>query len=91
MEDRTHYATNATDRGKGVCRTCLQPIWDEGGTANRVQRPTGWSDRIERGGDSLICFRAADYRHVPLEGREAAIYDLAYKRGADKGLIREEI
>ena len=41
-----------------------------------------WSDRIKRGGDSLVCFKAAHYRHEPLVGREAAIYDRAYERGA---------
>jgi hypothetical protein len=90
MNDLTHYATNAAERGKGVCRTCLAPIWNEGGTVGHVRRSEGWSDRIEQGGDSLVCFKAIDYRHVPLEGREAAIYDHAYRRGASTGLVREE-
>lgn len=90
MEDLSHYATNAEARRAGICRTCLEPIWNEGGTVGHVTRPEGWSDRIEKGGDSLVCFRAADYRHVPLVGREAAIYDHAYRRGATTGLVREE-
>lgn len=73
-------AENAEERGEGICRTCLEPIWNEGGTVGHVKRTEGWSDRIERGGDSLVCFKSRDYRHVPLTGREAAIYDRAYER-----------
>jgi len=78
----THRAEGAEERSKGICRTCLKPIWNEGGTVGHVKRPEGWSDRIERGGDSLVCFKARDYRHIPLAGREAAIYDHAYELGA---------
>jgi hypothetical protein len=77
-----HRAENAEERGEGVCRTCLAPIWNEGGTVGHIKRAEGWSDHIERGGDSLVCFKAIDYRHVPLTGREACIYDRAYARGA---------
>lgn len=80
-----HRAKDAEDRDEGICRTCLAPIWNEGGTVGHLQRPEGWSDRIERGGDSLVCFKAVEYRHVPLTGREAAIYDRAYERGAEAG------
>lgn len=73
-----HGAERAEERGEGICRTCLAPIWNEGGTVGHQHRDKGWSDRIEQGGDSLVCFKARDYRHVPLTGREAAIYDLAY-------------
>lgn len=75
-------AQDAEERGEGICRTCLAPIWNEGGTVSHRKRPEGWSDRIERGGDSLVCFKALDYRHVPLDGREAYIYDVALERGA---------
>lgn len=78
-----HRAANAEERGKGVCRTCLAPIWNEGGMVGYRRRNEGWSDRIERGGDSLVCFKAVDYRHVPLDGREAAIYDKAMARGLE--------
>ena len=91
MDDLTHYASNADERGAGICRTCLEPIWNEGGTVGRVARSEGWSDRVEQGGDSLVCFRAIEYRHVPLVGREAAIYDRAYIRGATTGLVREAL
>lgn len=74
-------ARDAEERGEGICRTCLAPIWNEGGTVGHQKRDTGWSDRIERGGDSLVCFKAIEYRHVPLETREAAIYDVALARG----------
>jgi hypothetical protein len=77
-----HRAQDADERGEGICRTCLHPIWNEGGTVGHSKRPEGWSDRIERGGDSLVCFKAVEYRHVPLTTREAAIYDRAYERGA---------
>jgi hypothetical protein len=77
-----HRAANAEERGEGICRTCLAPIWNEGGTVNNAKRAEGWSDRIERGGDSLVCFKAIEYRHIPLAGREAVIYDRAYATGA---------
>jgi hypothetical protein len=35
--------------------------------------------------DSLVCFSAVDYRHVPLNGREACIYDMAYRRALAGG------
>lgn len=75
-------ARDAEERGESICRTCLAPIWNEGGTIGRQKRDSGWSDRIERGGDSLVCFKAREYRHIPLAGREAEIYDLALARGA---------
>lgn len=76
-------ATGAEERGEGICRTCLAPIWNEGGTVHHRKVTEGWSDRIERGGDSLVCFKAVGYRHVPLAGREAAIYDRAFDRGME--------
>ena len=60
-----------TERGEAICRTCREPIWNEGGTVGHVKRAEGWSDRIERGGDSLVCFRAINYRHVPLAKESA--------------------
>lgn len=68
----------------GVCRTCAQPIWWESGEIGHRAR-IGWSDRIKRGGDSVVCFRAADYRHVPMGGREAAIYKAGVKAGQTGG------
>lgn len=76
-----HRAEDAEERGEGICRNCLAPIWNEGGTIDHRRRATGWSDRIKRGGDSLVCFKAVEYRHVPLAGREACVYDRAYQRG----------
>lgn len=78
----TKVARDAAERGQGICRTCLMPIWNEGGTIAGRERPTGWSDRIKRGGDSLVCFKAIEYRHVPLIDREAEIYDVALSRSA---------
>jgi hypothetical protein len=80
-----HRAANAAARGAGICRTCLMPIWNEGGTVGHVRRADGWSDRIEFSGDSLVCFKAVGYRHVPLDGREAAIYDAAFTRATEAG------
>lgn len=65
---------------EGICRTCAQPIWWEAGTIGH-REDVGWSDRIERGGDSLVCFKARDYRHVPMGGREAAIYEAGWRAG----------
>jgi hypothetical protein len=66
----------------GVCRTCAKPIWWEMGAIGG-RETLGWSDRIERGGDSVVCFSAVGYRHVPLGGREAAIYKAAQNTAAD--------
>lgn len=85
-----HWATDADRRGEGICRTCLAPIWNEGGTVGGRRQPEGWSDRIEVGGDSLVCFKAINYRHVPLAGREAAIYDHAFALGAARRTTTEE-
>jgi len=67
----------------GVCRTCCQPIWWEEGEVGHRPR-VGWSDRIKRGGDSVVCFKAVSYRHVPMGGREAAIYDRGFKAGQEE-------
>lgn len=64
----------------GVCRTCAQPIWWETGQIGHRDR-VGWSDRIKRGGDSIVCFSAAGFRHVPMGGREAAIYKAGFDAG----------
>jgi hypothetical protein len=69
--------------GSVLCRTCLAPIWNEGGTIGHRKRDEGWSDRIERGGDSLICFSALHYRHEPLTDRERAYYDAGYRAGRE--------
>lgn len=79
-DEREALAERAEERGQGICRTCLAPIWNEGGTIGHEKRAEGWSDRVEQGGDSLVCFKANRYRHVPLTGREAAIYDTALRR-----------
>jgi hypothetical protein len=79
-----HHAEDAEERGEGICRTCLNPIWNEVGEVGHIEGK-GWSDRIKRGGDSLVCFKAAHYRHEPLDDREAAIYDRAYERGMKEG------
>lgn len=68
----------------GTCRTCAQPIWFEKGMVGGYERrEPDWSDRIERGGDSLVCFKARDYRHVPMGAREEAIYRAGFKAGQE--------
>ena len=80
-----HRAEDAEERGEGICRTCLAPIWfEQGEIGGHTRTDPDWSDRIKRGGDSLVCFKAVHYRHEPLTGREANIYDRAYKRGAEE-------
>lgn len=39
----TVIARDAEERGQGICRTCLAPIWNEGGTIHRQKRAEGWS------------------------------------------------
>lgn len=68
------------DGETGVCRTCAQQIWWETGAIGHRER-IGWSDRITRGGDSLVCFKAVGYRHVPMGAREAAIYQAGVTAG----------
>lgn len=47
------------------CRHCGKRIFHEIGEIGR--RPElGWSDR-HPGGDSLVCFKALNYRHTPKE------------------------
>lgn len=69
-------------KADGICRTCCRPIWWEIGQVGHQER-TGWSDRIKQGGDSLVCFNAVGYRHVPLEGRELAIYKAGYRQAVE--------
>lgn len=64
----------------GICRTCAEPIWWETGEVGHREL-MGWSDRIKRGGDSLVCFKAVGYRHVPMGARENAIYRAGFKAG----------
>lgn len=70
-------AAEAAEGDTGICRTCARPI-----TFTTVEEPgynprTGWSDGARR--DALVCFKAVDYAHVPLVGRERGIWDAAVK------------
>ena len=56
-----------------LCRTCLRPIAHETRTAPGYLPRTGWYDDARV--DALVCFKANDYRHVPLTDRERAYYD----------------
>ena len=75
-----HDSYKPTDGEQGVCRTCAEPIWWEVGTVGH-REVAGWSDRNERSGDSVVCFKASGYRHVPMGAREAAIYRAGFKAG----------
>lgn len=62
-----------------LCRTCLRPIvLETRAEAGHLPRE-GWYDdfRVDAG----VCFKAADYTHVPLEGRERAYYDAGFAAG----------
>lgn len=82
-----HDGYQPTEGETGVCRTCAQPIWWETGEIGHRER-VGWSDRITRGGDSIVCFKARDYRHVPMGAREAAIYRAGVAAGAETEVDR---
>lgn len=77
-----HNGYQPTLGEKGVCRTCARPIWWEPGKVDH-REVVGWSDRIERGGDSVVCFSAIGYRHVPMGDREAAIYQAGFNAGQE--------
>ena len=62
-----------------ICRTCARPITLETRTEPGYLPRTGWYDDCRA--DALVCLKAIDYRHVPLEGRERAIYDAGYRAG----------
>ena len=48
---------------EATCRTCRRHItWEVVEEWGYLPR-TGWSDKFPR--DALVCFKAADYRHVP--------------------------
>lgn len=76
-----HPAARAEERGEGICRTCLLPIWYDIDVRNNEVRTRGWSDRQRV--DAFICFSADHYEHVPLKGREAAIWDHAWEKGRE--------
>lgn len=62
---------------EGVCRTCARPITYETRTEQGYLPREGWYDDART--DALVCFQAIDYQHVPLAGRERAIYDAGIK------------
>lgn len=62
-----------SDRSAVLCRTCMRPLtWETRVEPGFLPR-TGWYDDARS--DPLICFKAADYRHVPLTAREWAYYE----------------
>lgn len=79
-----HDDYRPTEGETGICRTCAQPIWWETGEVGHRER-VDWSDRIKRGGDSIVCFKAVGYRHVPMGAREAAIY------GAGRRAVEQQV
>lgn len=59
---------------KVLCRTCMRPITHETRTEPGYLPRTGWYDDFRN--DPIVCFKAADYRHVPLTDRERVADDL---------------
>ena len=60
------------DRDVVLCRTCMRPLTWETRTEPGYLPRTGWYDDVRS--DPLVCFKAIDYRHVPLTAREWAYY-----------------
>lgn len=58
-------------RSAVLCRTCTEPGY--------LPR-TGWYDDARS--DPLVCFKAVDYRHVPLTAREWAYYEAGQRSAA---------
>ena len=56
-----------------LCRTCMEPLTWETRTEPGYKPRTGWCDGARS--DPLVCFKAIDYRHVPLTAREWAYYE----------------
>ena len=63
-----------------LCRTCMRPLTWETRTDPGYLPREGWYDDAHS--DPLVCFKAADYRHVPLTDREWAYYDAGRKAAA---------
>jgi hypothetical protein len=65
------------DRSVVLCRTCMRPLTWETRTEPGYLPRTGWYDDARS--DPLVCFKAADYQHVPLTAREWAYYKAGAK------------
>jgi len=63
-----------------LCRTCLRPITHETRTEPGFLSREGWYDDART--DALVCFKALEYRHVPLTDRERAYYDAGFRAGS---------
>lgn len=61
------------ERSAVLCRTCMRPLTWETRTEPGYLPRTGWYDDAHS--DPLVCFKAVDYRHVPLTAREWAYYE----------------
>lgn len=62
-----------------ICRTCLEPITHGTRVDPGYLERTGWYDQAHK--DALVCFKAANYAHVPLTGRELAYYEAGFAAG----------
>lgn len=64
---------HTAEKDAAICRTCLRRITHETRVeVGRFQRE-GWYDDARV--DAIVCFKARDYRHVPLSDRERACYE----------------
>lgn len=70
-----------TERSAVLCRTCMRPLTWETRTEPGYLPRTGWYDDARS--DPLVCFKAADYRHVPLTAREWAYYEAGRASASD--------
>ncbi len=73
-------AREATIGDTGICRTCTTAITYETVEEHGYLPRTGWTDGARV--DPLVCSKAIHFRHVPLVGRERAIWDAATKAAA---------
>lgn len=80
---RCHPTWELRPESETLCRTCMRPITHETRTEPGYLPREGWYDDART--DPLVCFKAIDYRHVPLAGRERAYYDAGYRAGLDFG------
>jgi hypothetical protein len=74
--------TPYTDRSVVLCRTCMRPLTWETRTEPGYLPRTGWYDDARS--DPLVCFKAVDYRHVPLTAREWAYYEAGQRSVAEE-------
>jgi hypothetical protein len=79
-EPRSEGGFRYSDRSQVLCRTCMRALTWETRTEPGYLPRTGWYDDARS--DPRVCFKAVDYRHVPLTDREWAYYEAGERVGA---------